>query len=289
MTRPSRVEVIANVASGSVGADAPEVAAKIFAKFGVQANIRAPAGGELERELKAAVEAKPDLIVVIAGDGTARAAAEAAGPEGPMIAPLPGGTMNMLPKAIYGQLAWPDALTAILERGEERMIGGGAVDGRTFLVAAILGAPALWAPAREAVRAGKPRLAWLRARRALGRAFTGRLRYTLGDGPREKAEALTFMCPLASRALADDEQALEAAALDVADAGQAFRLGIQALVGDWRDDPNVVVERCRLARVWASGGIPALLDGELVRLGRLAEVVWKPQVARILGLPKDDA
>jgi len=287
MTRLQRVEVIANVASGGVGADAPETAAKILAEHGVAANVHAPALGELERAIKAAVDAGPDLIVVIAGDGTARATAEAAGPKGPMVAPLPGGTMNMLPKAVYGQLAWPEALAAILDRGEERMIGGGAVGGRTFLVAAILGAPALWAPAREAVREGRPKLAWLRAQRALGRAFTGRLRYTLDDGLREKAEALTFMCPLTSRILEDEDQALEAAALDVADAGQAFRLGVQALVGDWRDDPNVAVARCRLARVWASGGIPALLDGELVRLGRLAEITWRPQVARILGLPRD--
>lgn len=197
--------------------------------------------------------------------------------------------MNMLPYAIYGQRSWQDALTVALAEGEERVIGGGEVEGRRFLVAAILGSPALWAPAREAVREGRHKLAFLRARRALRRAFTGRLRYAIDNGPREKAEALTFMCPLTSRVLDDADQALEAAALDVTSAAEAFRLGVHALVGDWRDDPAVTVRRCRSARVWASSGIPALLDGELVRLGRMAEVTWRPTVARVLALPRSKA
>src|ERR1700748_2672007 len=48
-------------------------------------------------------------------------------------------------------------------------VGGvpaGEVAGRAFHVAAILGEPALWAEAREAMRRGRPRLMWLHARRA---------------------------------------------------------------------------------------------------------------------------
>jgi diacylglycerol kinase family enzyme len=45
------------------------------------------------------IDSAPDAVLVLAGDGTARAAAEMAGPDGPLIAPLPGGTMNMLPRA----------------------------------------------------------------------------------------------------------------------------------------------------------------------------------------------
>jgi diacylglycerol kinase family enzyme len=81
----------------------------------------------------------------VAGDGTARAAAEMAGPDGPMIAPLPGGTMNMLPHALYGAIPWPEAMANCLKDGQERMISGGEINGRVFFVAAILGSPALWA------------------------------------------------------------------------------------------------------------------------------------------------
>jgi diacylglycerol kinase family enzyme len=287
MTGVRTVEVVANVASGSVGKTAPAEIEKILSDHGLSPHVWAPEPGDLVTCLKAAVDANPDLLIVLAGDGTARAAAELAGPDGPLIAPLPGGTMNMLPHAIYGQRPWQAALTIALEQGYEQPIGGGAVDGHTFLVAAILGSPALWAPAREAARFGKPRLAWLRARRAFRRAFSGRLRYILDAGPREKAEALIFMCPLTSRVMNNDEAALEAAALDVKDTAAAFRLGFHAVTGDWRDAPGVEMNKCRIARVWAAHGIPATLDGEPVRLKTLAEVRYTPKVARILAIPKD--
>jgi diacylglycerol kinase family enzyme len=222
------------------------------------------------------------VLVVLAGDGTARAAAELCGMDGPILAPLPGGTMNMLPHAVYGVRAWTDILPEILSTGAPRTVGGGEVDGRLFLVAAILGAPALWAPAREAVRQGRLRLAVLRARRALDRAFTGRLRYSLDGGPRGKAEAMAFLCPLASRALENDAPYLEAAALDPAGAGEAFRLGAQALIGDWRKDGAVAVSPCIEARVWAAAGVPGLLDGESVRLDRSTHVRFRPGVVRVL-------
>lgn len=287
MAAIKRVEAVANVASGSVGEDAPQEIEKILADYGLDANVCAPSTSELSACLRRAVDAAPDLLIVLAGDGTARAAAEMCGPDGPVIAPLPGGTMNMLPHAIYGARPWQDALTIALSQGEARMIGGGEVDDHRFLVAAILGSPALWAPAREAARYGRRKLAWVRAKRAFRQAFTGRLRYMLDNGDREKAEALVFMCPTASRILADEEQVLEAAALNVQGAAQAIRLGLNALVRDWRDDPAVEVARCKLARIWSSQGVPAILDGESVRLKSLAEVRWKPDVVRVLSIPKD--
>jgi len=281
------IEVVANVASGSVGRTAPAEIEQILAELGCAVRVRAPEPAHLLVELQAAVASSPDLLVVLAGDGTARAAAELCGPDGPMIAPLPGGTMNMLPHAIYGVRSWQKALRKALDEGFEQTIGGGEVAGHSFLVAGIFGAPALWAPAREAARVGKPRLAWLRARRAMRRAFEGRLRYTLDGGQREKSEALIVMCPLTSRSLASDELALEAASLDMHNAADAFRMGLHALVGDWRDAPGVMVERCQVARIWAARNIPAILDGEPVQLKTLAEVRYRPRVCRVLAVPKD--
>jgi len=281
-----RIEAVVNTASGSVGRDAPAKMEAFLAETGATFRVTAPEPDQILQALTSAVDAGPDLLVILAGDGTARAAAELCGPKGPMLAPLPGGTMNMLPHAVYGEVDWPDALKAALTDGRERTVGGGEVDGHMFLVAAILGAPALWAPAREAARFGKPGLALRRAQRAIRRAFTGRLRYSIDTGAREKAEAIVFMCPIASRAMPDEAQALEAAALNVTGAGEALRLGLTAILGDWRDDPAVEVERCKLARVWSAGGIPALLDGETVRLGSLAEVRFKPDMVRVLAAPK---
>jgi diacylglycerol kinase family enzyme len=282
-----RVEAVANVASGGVAQDAPAQIEKIFADVGVGAHVCAPQATDLDNCLRAAVDAAPDLLVLLAGDGTARAAAELCGPDGPVLVPLPGGTMNMLPNALYGVRPWQDALSVALAEGETRTLAGGEVEGHRFLVAAVLGSPALWAPAREAARHGELRVAWLRARLALRRAFTGRLRYSLDLGPRHKAAALSFLTPQVSRALDEAEPMLEAAALDLKGATDAVSLGFHALVGDWRAAPAVASERCRMARVWAAERIPAILDGEAVRLDRAAEVVFRPDVARVLALPKE--
>jgi diacylglycerol kinase family enzyme len=274
------VEVVVNIASGSVGKDAPGQAEAILAARGVDGRVHAPSEGELDACLRAVIDARPDLILILAGDGTARTAAELAGPEGPPIAPLPGGTMNMLPHALYGVVPWPEAMARCLRGGQARMISGGEINGRLFFVAAILGSPALWAGAREAARAGRVDLTLLHARRALRRAFSGRLRYVLDGRPKGKAEALSLLCPLVSAALDADDQALEAAALDPANALDIFRLGVNTVTGNWRDDPSVVVGRCRLGKAWAGGRIPALLDGEMVRLDDMVSIRFRPKAFR---------
>jgi diacylglycerol kinase family enzyme len=287
ITKVNRIEVVTNIASGGVGRTAPAEIAQILLDCGLVANVRAPEPHDLAESLREAVDAAPDLLIVLAGDGTARAAAELCGPDGPMIAPLPGGTMNVLPHAVYGPRPWQAALKLALDEGYEQVIGGGEIEGHSFLVGAIFGSPALWAPAREAARFGQMRLAWLRARRALRRTFEGRLRYSLDGGERDKAEALMLMCPLTSKALDNDDTVLEAAAFDVHGAADIMRMGLHAILGDWRDTPGIEVARCQVARIWAARGVPALLDGEPVRLKPLTEVRYTKRVARVLAIPKD--
>jgi diacylglycerol kinase family enzyme len=278
-----RVRAVVNPLSGGVAPGAAEALRALLAERGLAAEVVEAQPEDIEATLNAAVAAAPDLLILLAGDGTARLAATLCGPDGPLLAPLAGGTMNMLPHALYGPLPWRDALAQALDHGVERMVSGGEVDGRRFFVAAILGAPALWAPAREAVRRGKLRLAVLRARRALAHAFSGRLHFTLDGTERHKAEALTLMCPLVSRGL-DRDDVLEAAALDPKDAVEAFRLGAHAVLGDWRDDPSVTVRPCRFGRVRARGRIPAVLDGEPHRLDTDVRLSFVPRAFRALAL-----
>jgi len=279
---------VVNVAAGSVGPTAPAEIEKLLADFGVTARVRAPEPAELRDQLKAAIDTGPDLLITLAGDGTVRAAAELCGIDGPMIAPLPGGTMNMMPHAVYGQRPWPEALRLALAEGRERDLGGGCIDGHRFLCAAILGSPARLAPVREAARAGHPVIAFTRARHALQRAFTGRLRYRLDEGVRCKAEALVLICPIASKVMRAEDPTLEAAALNPNGAGEILRLGINALVRDWRVDASVDDQFCKRAHVWAAQGIPALLDGETVRLPSVVDVRYDPRICRILTPPKDE-
>lgn len=285
--RLDRIEVIVNPRSGSVSATAPEEMAALLDELGLEADIHVFDGGRLASLVDEVFAKNPDLIIVLAGDGTVRAVAARAGSEGPLIAPLPGGTMNMLPKAVYrGETDWKAALVAALTEGCEQPISGGRVGEEPFYCAAILGSPALWAPAREAIRYGKLRLAWMYGRRALRRAFSRRVRYRLDRGPLRRAEALVLITPLISTAV-EVCDGLEVAAMTLERAGEAFRMAARALFADWRSDPAVETQVVKRVHAWARGRIPAILDGETVHLDDFAEVVFEPAAFRALAPPPE--
>ena len=109
--------------------------------------------------------------------------------------------MNMLPKALYGTADWKVALTRALEEGAPQSRGGRRRSrARPSTAPPSSARPALWAPAREAVREGKLRLAWTYGRRALRRAFSGRMRFPLDGGTARRAEALVLISPMISQA-----------------------------------------------------------------------------------------
>lgn len=281
--RIGRIEAVVNEAGGGVRAGAAAELESIIASCGIAAHVVSVGPRDIEAAVRAAVDAAPDLVVTLAGDGTARLAAQLCGQDGPLLAPLAGGTMNLLPYALYGRRHWRDALAGALRDGIARQVPGGEVGGHPFYVAAILGSPALWAPAREAVRHGRLMLAALRARRALSRAFSGRLRFELDGAPAAKAEALALLSPLISDAgAAEGAAALEAVALDPRHAADVLRLGALALVGAWRSDPAVSALFCRSGRAYARRRIPCILDGEMRYLAVVVEISFQPRAFRAL-------
>ncbi len=282
--RIQRIEAIVNEASGGVALGAANVLAEVIAAHGYLCNLATPSPANLTAAIASAVDAAPDLLVVLGGDGTARVAAERCGPDGPLLAPLPGGTLNMLPRVLYGALPWREALQAALNEGIERPMCGGRVEGRSFYVAAILGAPALLSAAREAMRAGNVFRAWRRGAYALRRAFSGRVHYRLDGLPRRAAEALVLITPNISKAM-PQATTLEVAELDMHNAIEVFRLAFNGLVGDWRRDPGVTVHVANHGRAHARRSIPCVLDGELLLLGRRIEFEFQRRAFRALALP----
>lgn len=278
---PSHVVAVVNTAAGGVAPASAALLREIGLEFALAIEVVEAPPADILAALRTVIGSKPDLVIVLAGDGTVAMAAELCGMEGPLLAPMAGGTMNMLSHALYGRRPWPDALRDTLAHGRPRRVACGVAAGRPFYVAAILGAPALWAHAREAVRRRRFRLAFLRARHALAHAFAGSLRFALEGGETRKARALTLICPLVSQAL-DSEQALEAAALDPRGAADAFRLGLSALFGRWRQDASVRVDLCTTGKAWARGRIPAILDGEPHRLDSPVAIQFKEAGFRAL-------
>ena len=278
------IQAVVNAASGSVGPNAAQAVRQAIAAHGYDLTMATPGPGELEVAIRAAVDAGPDLLVVLGGDGTAKLAAERCGPHGPLLAALPGGTLNMLPHVLYGQLPWAKALDAALTEGVERPVCGGRVNGQSFFVAAVLGAPALWSAAREAIRAGDLRRAWRKGTYAFRRAFTGRIRYGLDGRPADDAEALVLISPTVSRAL-DGAAGLEVAEVNARNAQEMFRLAFHGLAGDWRTDPAVTVSIARRGGVTARRPIPCILDGELTRMSNRIEFSFQAKAFRALALP----
>jgi diacylglycerol kinase family enzyme len=283
-----RIVAVFNTASGSCDATSEGQAREIFAGAGLEAvEIHVVAPSEIGEALKAAV-ANADVLVVLGGDGTIGSAATLCGDDGPYLIPLPGGTMNMLPKALYGSGDWQAALKATLVAPEIRSVSGGEADGHRFYCAAIFGAPSLWADAREAVREGDLVEAAKRAVTATRRSLSDAIDYEFGDR-QGSADAVAVICPLISQVMDGEEAALEAVALDPSTAAGLFGLAFHAAFDGWRNDPSVTRAKVKCVDVLAHGEIPAILDGEKVEIERHAKVTFLPTAFRAIVPAADEA
>lgn len=280
--RFATVVAVVNARAGSVGPTAAEKLEAILRERCTAVSVLSPEPDAMNAAMGEAIAARPDAVIVLGGDGTARHAAELAGPKGPPLILLPGGTMNVLPKALYGARDWADALTAALDHGTVRDLPGARAADHLFFVAGIFGSPARVARAREAVREGKLFAAIARFKHAYDRAFSHRLRARRDLLPERRAEAVAILCPLFSKVEGADR--LETAMLDPAGALSAFRLGIGALTGAWRTDSATDIRTCRSTEIRSNEALPAVLDGEPVRFGQRVRVTAVPVAARVIAL-----
>jgi len=225
---------------------------------------------------------KFDVLIVLGGDGTARTVAELAPRDGPPLVLLPGGTLNILPKALYGELAWPDALAAALERGVVKRLTSGRANGEPFYVAALFGPSTLLARAREAMREGKPLSAWRRFMHAWKRSFTRSIRARVGREPMQKAEAIGVLCPAFSGGIEADT--LEWVKLDARHLLDFARVSLRALTADWRNDSSVQIAPCKTSDIVSLGVIPATLDGEPRMFMSRVRVTYDARGPRVIAL-----
>jgi len=227
-----------------------------------------------------------DVIIVLGGDGTARAAAELAPRNGPPLVLLPGGTLNILPRALYGERAWPEALAAALERGVVKRLPAGQANKERFYVAALFGGPTMLVHAREAVREGKPLTAWKRLQVAWRHSFNRNLRVRTGKGRMERIEAFGVLLPSFSGGLEADD--LEWVRLDAHGLLDLARVSIRAITDGWRKDDAVEIGRGRTGDVDAAFGyVHATLDGEPRRFYSRVHVKYDPNGPPVLALDQD--
>ena len=236
----------------------------------------------MERSFAEAAGHKLEVLIVLGGDGTIRTAAEACAKKGSYLIPLPGGTMNMLSRALYGDVAWEEALKNTLAAPSLKVLSGGRIAGKQFLIAAIVGAPALLAEPRESVREGNVVDAIEKGSVAFRKMFETKIQYLISGEMKGEAEAVAVICPLISEQMSDSDQAFEAAIIDVESAAEVVRLATNAAFGKWRDDRNILLTKTKRVDVQSNKDIPATLDGERVNLGMSAEIDFVPNALTVL-------
>lgn len=270
--RSLRVAALLNTSSGSCDPSSRAALLAILEDAGIKpTKVWDVAGRDVDRALDAAMESKIDVLIVLGGDGTIRAAAQRSDHEAPMLVPLPGGTMNILPKALYGARTWRQALTDTLKAPVVQPVHGGQVGAHRFFVAGVFGSASLLAQARESVREGDLIGALGRGVAAVRQALGHEVRYRFEGEPASKAEAVVVLCPLPPPR-DDVEVLLEAAAIDIEGAGDAIRLAVMSAFRDWRADQTVTHARLKSLEINSDDPIPAILDGERFTLGRSERV-----------------
>jgi diacylglycerol kinase family enzyme len=252
-----RAFVLINESAGSVGKGAKDALLAILEEAGVQTLALREDVGDLPACRREAFKA--DVIIVLGGDGTARAAAEAFS-AGPPLILLPGGTLNVLPHALYGDRSWQDALHDALKGGRVVRLVGGKANGKKFFVAGLFGAPTLLARARESVRKGHFLEALRRFDHAFRRMFSHAITVHAEGSALARIEGLGVLCPAYIGEIQDT--ALEWVQLDVSKVSEFIRVGLRSVVGGWRDDDTIKLSRAQRGVVYSHGVIPAVLDGE---------------------------
>src|SRR5512132_3696716 len=227
-----KIGVIINTSSGAFDSESEQKMFCILQRAGiVEPRVWCDSADEMTRSLIEATGQKLEVLIVLGGDGTIRTAAEACAEKGSYLIPLPGGTMNMLPQALYGDVAWEESLKNTLAAPSLKVLSGGRVADKQFFVAAVVGAPVLWTEARESIREGDVVDAIEKGGVAFQNMFETKVQYLISGESTGEAEALALICPLISEEMCDSEPALEAVVIDVRNAAEVIGLATAAAFG----------------------------------------------------------
>src|SRR3954466_3316361 len=132
---PARIDVsnvkvgaIINTSSGGCDAESEAEMLDILKDANVS-NCRIWCGkpDQIETAFAEMATHHPEVLAVLGGDGTIRTAAEACSGTDTSLLPLPGGTLNVLPRALYGDSSWQEALKATLANPLTKELSGGRV------------------------------------------------------------------------------------------------------------------------------------------------------------------
>lgn len=276
-----------NPASGSVSADGGERLRVVLENAGVKdAEIIEMDHDDRKGQMKKLAAINADLFVVWGGDGTLKAALETVGQITPNLLLLPGGTMNLLPKAIHGDKTWDQVIIDVVASPKRKMLPAGKVNDELFFCAMLAGAPARFAEARESLRRGELVKAATEARAAIDTLHSMHLdaRYVDGysfDGGRLPT---TSIIGAVVGSLTKEGKGMEVAALASPTTGGALNVVWTSFFSDWRSAPGVTVVPATSLDIGNDSGddIPVIMDGEQIEVGSRVRLTLVEEAAQCL-------
>lgn len=279
----AKVGSIINTSSGGCDSESEAEMLNILKNAGVT-NCKTWCGeaNQIAEAVAQAAMRRVELLIVLGGDGTIRTAAEACGATGAYLLPLPGGTLNVLPRALYGDVSWQEALKKTLADPIPKALSAGRLDNKLFFVAAVVGAPGLWMEARESMRERDIFGVVEKSAGAFQAMFDTKMQYSISPDINGDAEVVAVICPLVSEEMSDSEPALEAALINVENAAELVGLATATAFGKWRNDKSVTLRKTRKIALRSRRDIPLFLDGERVRTGNKAEITFAPKAVNVL-------
>lgn len=252
--------LVANAASGSHSENSLRALTRALAKAGhkiarviAMPDEPAPTRGELEA-------AGVGLLAVFGGDGTAGAAIAAVAHWRGVVLVLPGGTANLLARALHGELDSP-AIVARLADGALAQVrrNGIACSAGLATIEVLAGPGATWSDVREDLRTGDPV-------KTAGSVITATRQSTAGapvhivDPPLGRTEGYpgVRLSPTGTR--------FEVCGYGPQTVIDYVKQGVALLRRDFRDGPHDELGRARSLVCRSSDGAPIelMLDGERV-------------------------
>jgi diacylglycerol kinase family enzyme len=248
---------VTNPGSGSATKEKCDAIEAVFAERGLRLAGRTGFPDQPIPKAEALDAEGVDTLVLFAGDGTINAALCALAGWGGAFLILPGGTMNMLAKALHGDADPAAILHAAHEGGHKVALPFVEAGPHRAFVGLILGPAAHWARAREKARDGEAKGMFRAIRHAWRRTFARGIRVEGAPGLVDRYQAV-FVKP--------EGNGLFVAGIDARDWASIVQLGWDWLTGDWIAARAVSDTKTQRLRVRGTKPLLALFDGEPVTL-----------------------
>ena len=273
-------------------------ATRAFAHQNVHCDVLTTDGPGHATELAREHASRYDFVFTLGGDGTAMEVVTALAERGPPIGILPGGTGNVLVRALGIPLQVANAVHALLNGREARIDLGRFQDGRHFAIGLGVGLDATMIAGASPLmkkRVGVLAYIWSATKAAL-RLQHFHVRLTVDGQVYERRAAFVMIANLGSvqlfgrvihfgQGILYDDGVLHAVIYSPANIWGAIRIFVRILFGRVHEDPATFYVSGREFRLETIPPRQAQADGELLELTPI-DITVRPQAARIL-IPRE--